>query len=415
MASSTRAARSTVAACRLGLRAAGCRAEGEPEAPVVALHGHLARGRRRHRLVGDPGLRGLGGLRPRRDLHRPAHRVHLLPQALPRGPPRRGLRGEARQGPRERPRRPQLPQLRQQGHLHRAQELLRPALHPPRPHPGRPARSPTCARRPPRASSPTSARSSRPPARSRRSASRRSASPSATRSRPATSSSAPASSSRWRWSSSSSPARTSSGRNTGWSSAGTGTPAWACVKRTCAGTSTRREALALLQAHRRHRVPLQLRRQRVGRARRRRQPHRLRPHHALQGLRPRPLLLRPGSRRALDAVRHRARGRCRPRMLAFLLDAYSEDEAPNAKGVMEKRAVMRLDPRLAPGQGRRPAAVPQRRPLAEGPRPRGRTCARTGTSSSTTPAPSAAATVARTRSAPRSASPSTSTPSTTTR
>jgi glycyl-tRNA synthetase len=35
-------------------------------------------------------------------------------------------------------------------------------------------------------------------------------------------------------------------------------------------------------------------------------------------------------------------------MLAFLLDAYNEDEAPNAKGVMEKRAVMRLDPRLAP-------------------------------------------------------------------
>lgn len=35
-------------------------------------------------------------------------------------------------------------------------------------------------------------------------------------------------------------------------------------------------------------------------------------------------------------------------VLAFLLDAYTEDEAPNAKGVMEKRTVMRLDPRLAP-------------------------------------------------------------------
>ncbi len=34
--------------------------------------------------------------------------------------------------------------------------------------------------------------------------------------------------------------------------------------------------------------------------------------------------------------------------LAFMLDAYAEDEAPNAKGVMEKRTVMRLDPRLAP-------------------------------------------------------------------
>jgi glycyl-tRNA synthetase len=34
--------------------------------------------------------------------------------------------------------------------------------------------------------------------------------------------------------------------------------------------------------------------------------------------------------------------------LTFLLDAYSEDEAPNAKGQMEKRTVMRLDHRLAP-------------------------------------------------------------------
>jgi glycyl-tRNA synthetase len=34
--------------------------------------------------------------------------------------------------------------------------------------------------------------------------------------------------------------------------------------------------------------------------------------------------------------------------LAFLLDAYTEDEAPNAKGAMEKRTVLRLDPRLAP-------------------------------------------------------------------
>jgi glycyl-tRNA synthetase len=35
-------------------------------------------------------------------------------------------------------------------------------------------------------------------------------------------------------------------------------------------------------------------------------------------------------------------------MLAFLLDAYAEDEAPDAKGTLEKRTVMRLDPRLAP-------------------------------------------------------------------
>jgi glycyl-tRNA synthetase len=35
-------------------------------------------------------------------------------------------------------------------------------------------------------------------------------------------------------------------------------------------------------------------------------------------------------------------------MMAFLLDAYAEDEAPNAKGQLEKRTVLRLDHRLAP-------------------------------------------------------------------
>jgi glycyl-tRNA synthetase len=34
--------------------------------------------------------------------------------------------------------------------------------------------------------------------------------------------------------------------------------------------------------------------------------------------------------------------------LMFLLDAYAEDEAPDAKGKLEKRTVLRLDPRLAP-------------------------------------------------------------------
>ncbi|CAN5236749.1 glycine--tRNA ligase [soil metagenome] len=35
-------------------------------------------------------------------------------------------------------------------------------------------------------------------------------------------------------------------------------------------------------------------------------------------------------------------------MMAFLVDAYTEDEAPNAKGVPEKRTVLRIDHRLAP-------------------------------------------------------------------
>jgi glycyl-tRNA synthetase len=35
-------------------------------------------------------------------------------------------------------------------------------------------------------------------------------------------------------------------------------------------------------------------------------------------------------------------------VLAFLLDSYDEDEAPNTKGGVDKRVVMRFDPRLAP-------------------------------------------------------------------
>ncbi|HWN32892.1 MAG TPA: His/Gly/Thr/Pro-type tRNA ligase C-terminal domain-containing protein, partial [Pseudonocardia sp.] len=35
-------------------------------------------------------------------------------------------------------------------------------------------------------------------------------------------------------------------------------------------------------------------------------------------------------------------------MMAFLVDAYTEDEAPNAKGGVDKRVVLKLDRRLAP-------------------------------------------------------------------
>jgi glycyl-tRNA synthetase len=34
--------------------------------------------------------------------------------------------------------------------------------------------------------------------------------------------------------------------------------------------------------------------------------------------------------------------------MAFLIDAYTEDEAPNTKGGVDKRVVLKLDPRLAP-------------------------------------------------------------------
>jgi len=35
-------------------------------------------------------------------------------------------------------------------------------------------------------------------------------------------------------------------------------------------------------------------------------------------------------------------------MMAFLIDGYAEDEAPNAKGGVDKRTVLKLDPRLSP-------------------------------------------------------------------
>ena len=58
--------------------------------------------------------------------------------------------------------------------------------------------------------------------------------------------------------------------------------------------------------------------------------------------------------------------------MAFLIDAYTEDEAPNAKGGVDTRTVLKLDPRLAPVKA---AVLPlsrNERPLAEGPRPRRR-------------------------------------------
>ena len=61
------------------------------------------------------------------------------------------------------------------------------------------------------------------------------------------------------------------------------------------------EAVALLEAHRRHRVPLRVPGQRVGRARGHRQPHRLRPQDAHRALRPGPVVLRPGDEHAVRA------------------------------------------------------------------------------------------------------------------
>ena len=120
--------------------------------------------------------------------------------------------------------------------------------------------------------------------------------------------------------------------------------------------------------HRRHRVPLRLRRLGVGRARGHRQPHRLRPAHALGAVRRGPDLLRPGDRRALDAVRDRA-GR-RPDALRAGVPARRLRRGRGAQRQGRRRQAHRAAARPAPGagQGRRAAAVAQRRPLADGPR-----------------------------------------------
>jgi glycyl-tRNA synthetase len=58
-------------------------------------------------------------------------------------------------------------------------------------------------------------------------------------------------------------------------------------------------------------------------------------------------------------------------LLAFLLDAYAEDEAPSAQGKLERRTVLRLDKRLAPVKvavlplSRNPDLSPKARSLAD--------------------------------------------------
>ena len=165
----------------------------------------------------------------------------------------------------------------------------------------------------------------------------------------ATSSSAPASSSRWRWSSSSSPAPTRSGTSTGSRSAGTGTSTSGIDPENLRLFEHPQEKLS---HYSKRTVDIEYRFHFAGsefaelEGIANRTDFDLSTH--TRALRRRPVLLRPGDRRALVPVRHRAGGRADPRVLAFLLDAYDEDEAPNAKGGVDKRTVLRFDPRLAP-------------------------------------------------------------------
>ena len=166
--------------------------------------------------------------------------------------------------------------------------------------------------------------------------------------RRATSSSVLVNSSRWRWSSSSSPAPTRNGTSTGCRSAGTGTSGWGFVRRTCGSTSIRRRS----PHYSKRTVDIEYRFRFGGTE-----------FAELEGIANRTDfdLTTHGKHAGVDLsyfdqdkgqrwvpyVIEPAAGLTRA-VLAFLLDAYAEDEAPNAKGVPEKRTAMRLDPRLAP-------------------------------------------------------------------
>ena len=186
-------------------------------------------------------------------------------------------------------------------------------------------------------------------ARSRRSASARSASRSATRSRRATSSSAPASSSRWRWSSSSSPAPTRSGTSTGSTSAPAGTPTSASPPENLRHYEHPKEKLShyskrTVDIEYRFGFPGSEWGELEGIANRTDFDLTTHSKHSgtdlsyfdqAKGERWTPYVIEP------------AAGLTRS-LMAFLVEAYTEDEAPNAKGGVDKRTVLRLDPRLAP-------------------------------------------------------------------
>ena len=361
--------------------------------------------------------RGVGGVRPRRRVRRPADRVPVLPQAVPRRPPRGGVRGQARADPAASPGRGHLPELRHPRRSAPSRGLFNgllktylgpvedeEALHYLRPETAQGIfvnflNVMTAARE---------------EAAVRHRADRQVAS--ATRSRRATSSSAPASSSRWRWSSSSSRAPTRSGTSTGSSSAGTGTSTSGIAADNLRYFEHPKEKLS---HYSKRTVDIEYRFRFGGTE-----------FAELEGI---------ANRTDFDLTTHAEHSgadltyfdqekseRWTPYVIepAAGLDPracwpscstrYAEDEAPNAKGGVEKRTVLRLDPRLAPVKvavlplSRNADLSPKARDLAE-------RCAQRWNVEFDDAGRSAAATAARTRSVRRSASRSTSTPSTTTR
>ena len=182
-----------------------------------------------------------------------------------------------------------------------------------------------------------------------RSASARSARASATRSRRATSSSARASSSRWRWSTSSSRARTRNCTSTGSTSARAGTSTWGSRAENLRHYEHPKEKLS---HYSKRTVDIEYRFGFTGQewgelegiANRTDFDLTTHSNHSgadlsfydqASGTRYRPYVIEPAA----------GVGRS---MMAFLVEAYAEDEAPNAKGGVDKRVVLRLDRRLAP-------------------------------------------------------------------
>ena len=127
-------------------------------------------------------------------------------------------------------------------------------------------------------------------------------------------------------------------------------------RRTCASASTSKEELShYSQGHLRHRVPL--RADGLVRARRHRQPHRLRPQGARARAAASALTTSTKSRNEhiVPYVIEPALGvdRC---FLVMLYDAYREEEVTRG----EKRVVLQLHPAHRADQGRRAAALAQR-------------------------------------------------------
>ena len=273
-----------------------------------------------------------------------------MPQALPRGPPPGGPRGEeGHRRPRHRrhQRVGRLPQLRHPQRVDRAapvqldvQDVRRRAAE-------RRPTSPTCGPRRRRASSSTSRTSSTPRAAQCPSASRRWARLSATRSRRATSSSARASSSRWRWSGSATRTKPRVVRvlvrtRTKWWNLGVTSENLQVLRH-------ERDELAHYAKearHGRHRVPLPVLGPRLRRARGRGPSQRLRPEAAQKFSQEQPLVLRHRHERFVPHVIEPAAGLARV-LLAFLHRRLRRGPDPEMKGGGQARRAA-PHPRLAP-------------------------------------------------------------------